>query len=74
MDTYCTGCHSGATPSAGIDVSTHAGLAAIPADGSLLGSINHTGSFSAMPQNSAQLDLCSRTVIEKWVQAGALNN
>ena len=74
IDTYCTGCHSGATPSAGINVSNHAGLAAIAGDGSLLGSINHTGSFSAMPQNAAQLDLCNRTVIAKWVQAGALDN
>lgn len=74
IDSYCTGCHSGAEPSAGIDVSNHAGLAAIAGNGSLLGSINHTGSFSAMPQNSAQLDLCSRTVIAKWVQAGALDN
>lgn len=74
INTYCIGCHSGSTPSAGIDISTHAGLAAIASDGSLLGSINHTGAFSAMPQNSAQLDLCNRTVIAKWVQAGALNN
>ena len=74
IDTYCTGCHSGGTPSGGLDISNHAGLAAIAGNGSLLGSINHTGSFSAMPQNSPQLDLCKRTVIAKWVQAGALDN
>lgn len=74
IDTYCTGCHSGATPSGGLDISNHAGLAAVAGNGSLLGSINHTGSFSAMPQNSPQLDLCKRTVIAKWVQAGALDN
>jgi hypothetical protein len=57
-----------------LDISNHAGLAAVAGNGSLLGSINHTGSFSAMPQNSPQLDLCKRTIIAKWVQAGALDN
>lgn len=74
MATFCNGCHSGSFPSAGIVTSTHSGLFAAISGGSLLGSINHSTSYAAMPKNAAQLDLCNRTKIVNWVQAGALNN
>lgn len=74
MSTHCNGCHSGSFPSGGIVTSTHAGLSATISSGSLLGSINHTNPYSAMPKNAAQLDLCKRTKIQKWVAAGAPNN
>jgi hypothetical protein len=74
MSTHCNGCHSGSFPSGGIGTSTHAGLSSAAASGALLGAINHVGTYSTMPKNAAQLDLCKRTKIGKWVQAGALNN
>jgi hypothetical protein len=74
MSTFCNGCHSGNFPSAGIVTSTHAGLSAIATSGSLLGSIEHVSSYSAMPKNAAMLDICNRTKIKKWILAGAPNN
>jgi hypothetical protein len=74
MSTHCNGCHSGAFPSGGIVTSTHSGLSATISSGSLLGSIEHTYPYSAMPKNAAQLDLCKRTKIRKWAEVGAQNN
>jgi len=74
MSTYCNGCHSGNFPSAGINTSTHAGLQTSVSNGSLVGSVNHVSSYSAMPKNATMLDICKRTKIRKWVQAGAPNN
>jgi hypothetical protein len=39
-----------------------------------LGSINHIGGYSAMPQNGNKLSDCNLTKIEKWIAAGAQNN
>ncbi|MCB0820882.1 MAG: hypothetical protein KDC13_09685 [Bacteroidetes bacterium] len=74
MQTHCNGCHSGTYPSAGINTSNYQGLSTIAQTGELTGSVNHTNNFSAMPQNAAMLDICKRTKINKWVQAGYPNN
>lgn len=74
MSTFCNGCHSGNFPSAGIVTSTHTGLSAIAASGTLLGTIEHNSLYSAMPKNAAMLDICNRTKIKKWILAGAPNN
>jgi hypothetical protein len=74
MATHCNGCHSGASPSAGISTNSHASLATIAASGQLLGSIDHITPYSFMPKNASKLDICKRTIIRKWINAGAPNN
>ena len=74
MSSYCNGCHSGTFPSAGINTTSHAGLQSIVSNGSLLGSVQHTSGFVAMPQNAAKLSTCNITKIRKWILAGAPNN
>ena len=74
MSTFCNGCHGGSFPSAGINTSTWSGLQASVTNGSLLGSVQHTGGFSFMPKGTAMMDECNITKIRKWIQAGALNN
>jgi hypothetical protein len=74
LSTFCNGCHSGNSPSDGINTSSWAGLQPIVNDGRLLGSIQHASGYSAMPKGSAMMNACNITKIRKWIQAGALNN
>lgn len=73
MGTYCKGCHNPASPGGGIDLSTYAAVKTSAA-GRLMGSINHTAGFSAMPQGSAKLTICKIRQIQKWINAGTPNN
>lgn len=73
INTYCKGCHNPASLGGGIDLSNYAGVKAA-ALGRLMGSINHTTGYSAMPKGGNKLPDCQITQIQKWIQAGTLNN
>jgi uncharacterized membrane protein len=73
INTYCVGCHSGATPGAGIMLNSYAGVAGVAANGKLLGSIKGLASYKAMPVGS-KLDDCKIKQVQKWVEAGYPNN
>ena len=74
ISTYCLGCHSGAAPSAGINLSTYAGVNQVAISGRLVGAVSHAPGYSPMPKNVSKLTECKIAQIRKWVQAGALNN
>ena len=74
LETHCQGCHSGASPSGGIDLTTHSNIAVYANNGKLFGSIDHQSGFQAMPQGAAKLDDCTIDKIKSWIDAGALNN
>jgi hypothetical protein len=74
MNNYCKGCHNPNSLGGGYDLSTYAGVKAVVASGRLMGSINHTAGYSAMPLGSSQLSSCQITQIQKWIDAGTLNN
>jgi hypothetical protein len=75
MNTYCKGCHSGATPRGGIDLSTYDGVKAVALNGRLMGSIKQDSGYKAMPPGAnKKLSDCKILQIEKWVRAGSPNN
>lgn len=74
MNTYCKGCHNPSSLGGGIDVSTYASVKTIAANGKLMGSINHTSGYIAMPQGGTKLSDCRIQQIQKWILSGALNN
>lgn len=74
LNTYCNGCHAGSAPSADIDLSTWANTMPSVTNGSLLGSIEFSSSYSAMPKGGSQLSDCNISVIRKWIELGAQNN
>lgn len=74
LDGRCNNCHGGSSPSAGIRLDAYNQIILHVTNGSLLGSIKHTGSFSPMPKNSGKLSFCEIQKIENWIKAGALNN
>lgn len=74
VQSSCTGCHSGSFPGGGVALVTFDQIQAMALNGRLLGAIDHQQGYSPMPKSAAQLPFCERTVIRKWVQAGAQNN
>jgi uncharacterized membrane protein len=74
LKTYCTGCHSGTTPSAGIDLNSHAAIKVYAANGKLMGSINHAVGYIPMPSSTSKLGTCEISQIKAWIAEGTLNN
>jgi mono/diheme cytochrome c family protein len=72
MQTSCTGCHSGASPSGGVSLANYATAAAAAANGSLMNSLNGTGVTKMPPGGS--FSVCRIRQVEIWVNNGYLNN
>lgn len=70
----CLGCHSGASPSGGLLLTNHSQIASASISGNLMGSIRHENGYSPMPKNGAQLNECTITQFEKWIENGTPNN
>ncbi len=73
---YCVGCHSGTHvyTSAGVDLSTFAGIQSVALSGQLSGAICHLPSHPQMPKYCAQLDSCTVSKIISWIDRGAPND
>jgi hypothetical protein len=70
----CLSCHGGTAPSAGFSLEGYNNVKAKVTDGRLLGAINHSTGFAAMPQNAPKMSQCDINKVKAWVDAGALNN
>ena len=74
INNKCIGCHSGAAPQGGINLTTYAGVKGKVDDGRLWGAINHFPGFSPMPKGGTKLSDCEIRQFRKWIDAGAPNN
>jgi hypothetical protein len=72
MQTSCTGCHSGSSPSGGVSLSGYSNVSAIAANGALLKSLKGTG-VTRMPLGSS-FSACRIRQFEIWIKNGYLNN
>jgi len=67
-------CHGGTNPPAGFKLSDYNSVKAKVTDGRLLGAINHSPGYSAMPKNAGKMNQCDIDKVTAWVNAGAPNN
>jgi mono/diheme cytochrome c family protein len=76
FDSKCTGCHGGASPSAGIKLDTYIDTKAYldAAASTLVSSVKRDGNASNMPQGQPQLESCDISKISAWVAAGYPEN
>lgn len=79
MKTNCatSACHAGGNPSAGIDLSTYAGIQAIESGspGQFFSSISWDGNASKMPKGATQqIDACAINQINSWLKQGMKDN
>jgi hypothetical protein len=65
-------CHKTGSAGGGYMLDTYAG--AKLAEGRIVGAVNHSTGFSAMPKNGGMLPECERTKIAIWVSQGAPDN
>jgi hypothetical protein len=74
MDTWCVGCHNSASSGGGYDLSTYNGLEVSITNNRLIGSIEHTAGYAAMPQGADKLGTCEINIIKKWIASGYPDN
>lgn len=74
VDLKCKGCHSGATPTGGINLETHAGVYAVAISGQMLGAVRHQQGYPSMPPSGGMIPQCEIDQIQIWINEGALNN
>jgi hypothetical protein len=72
MQSSCTGCHGGTSPSGGVSITGYSNVSTIAANGSLMNSLRGNG-VTRMPQGSA-FSACRIREFEIWVNNGYLNN
>lgn len=70
----CTSCHSGASPSGGINLTQWSVVSQRALDGSLEGAVRHLPTYAAMPPSGPQLNACRIRQIQLWIAQGAPNN
>jgi hypothetical protein len=72
IQTSCTGCHSGATPSGAILLASYANVQTVAASGLLMKSLTGNGVIRMPPSGS--LSSCKIRQFQIWVNNGYLNN
>ncbi len=77
LHNYCYSCHAtsaAGSAGGGIVLDTYTGVLAQAQNGKLMGDLQHSTGFNAMPLGGNKLSDCKITQVRKWIQAGALNN
>lgn len=72
VQSKCQGCHSGAAPQGGIDLSAYARVKALALDGRLYTAVTRSANW--MPKGGAKLDNCTTDKLKAWIDAGAPEN
>jgi hypothetical protein len=73
IQSSCTGCHSGASPSGSVSLTSYATVSAAAANGTLMNSLRGTGVPRSMPPGNP-FSVCRIRQFDIWVKNGYLNN
>jgi len=68
LQKYCLGCHSGGSPSGGIDLSNLTSLMVQVNNGALMASIRQDAGYNPMPLGGPKLSNCEIATIGIWVR------
>jgi cytochrome c5 len=75
LNNNCKSCHGApAVAGAGIILDSYAGVKAQVDNGKLMGDLNQTAGFNAMPLGGSKLSACDLAIVQRWINAGAQNN
>lgn len=67
MEQYCTACHSGASPDAGIVLTTYEEVKSQALDGLLYDSMAHNSNATPMPYLGQKVPDCTLAQIAAWI-------
>lgn len=74
LSTSCAGCHSGASPDGGVDLTTFSNVVTAINANNLMPSIRQEAGASAMPPAGNALNECQIHMFELWIADGMPNN
>jgi hypothetical protein len=76
MSQHCavSGCHTGASPEAGIPLDSYTGVKNNAENGEFFCTINWNSGCSQMPKNSSKLDACTILALQEWKVRGYPEN
>jgi hypothetical protein len=69
-----SGCHSTTSAAGGVILDTYAGVKTQADNKRLMGSMNQSAGYSAMPKGSGKINSCTLTKIQQWITSGAADN
>ncbi len=70
----CIGCHSTSQPQGQVNLDSYSNIKKYIMNGSFMGSINHAQGFVPMPTANIKLSSCNILQLQKWIEAGYLDN
>lgn len=70
MAQHCTGCHGGAAPEAGIDLSQRSTVETYARNGLLVGTMSHSIGFLKMPPSGPRVSDCTIGTVKAWISQG----
>jgi uncharacterized membrane protein len=77
LQASCLSCHSNskaASSGSGIKLEDYSDVAITAKNGQLMGSVNHSSGYVAMPYGGGKLTDCEISQLQKWIDNGTLNN
>lgn len=77
LQASCLSCHSNskaANSGGGVKLENYADVLISTNNGKLMGTINHTPGYQAMPQGGGKLTDCEISKLQTWIDNGKLNN
>jgi cytochrome c5 len=77
LQSYCLSCHSNSSAAGsggGIKLQDYADVKTYADNGKLIGTMNHTSGYSAMPKGGGKLTDCNILVVQTWINKGKLND
>jgi hypothetical protein len=77
LQSNCISCHSNSvalSSGGGIKLQDYADVKVLALNGRLVGSIEHSSGFSAMPKGGIMLSDCNILIIKTWIAKGTLND
>jgi hypothetical protein len=77
LQSSCLSCHSNAaalSSGGGIKLQDYADVKTNVLNGRLVGSVDHSQGFSAMPKGGGKLSDCNILIIKTWISKGTLND
>ncbi|MEI6140031.1 MAG: hypothetical protein WCP85_12250 [Mariniphaga sp.] len=77
LQSNCLSCHSNTAAGGnggGIKLQDYADVKTYADNGKLIGTINHSSGFAAMPKGGGKLTDCNILVVQTWINRGKLND
>lgn len=74
LNKNCNACHNKASANGNVILDSYTEVKKYVDNGKLVGTINHSAGYKAMPPSGTKMTDCNLRTIQKWIDNGAPNN